>query len=85
MLEMRTREGGGVMLKKIYQELVTIRKELQSIKKRLESMPEVKIFRKPYDTQIHAIIKIPGKDEYVFMKPYEKQEQTPIIRQDRGQ
>ena len=48
-------------------------------------MPEVKIFRKPYDTQIHAIIKIPGKDEYVFMKPYEKQEQTPIIRQDRGQ
>ena len=47
-------------------------------------MPEVKLFRKPYDTQIHAIIKIPGKDEYVFMKPYDKQEQTPIIRQDRG-
>ncbi|MCI8372451.1 MAG: hypothetical protein HFI75_08650 [Lachnospiraceae bacterium] len=73
------------MLKKIYKELKAIRKELQSVEKRLESMPEVKLFRKPYDTQIHAVIKIPGKDEYVFMKPYENQEQTPIIRQDRGQ
>lgn len=72
------------MLKKIYKELKAIRKELQYVEKRLESMPEVKLFRKPYDTQIHAIIKIPGKDEYVFMKPYDKQEQTPIIRQDRG-
>lgn len=72
------------MLRKIYLELKEIRKELQAIKKRLESMPEVELFRKPYDTQIHAIIKIPGKDEYVFMKPYDKQEQTPIIRQDRG-
>lgn len=73
------------MLKKVFKELVKIRKELQSIEKRLESMPEVKLFRRPYDTQIHAIIKIPGKCEYMFMKPYEKQEQTPIIRQDRGQ
>lgn len=37
MLEMRTREGGGVMLKKIYQELVTIRKELQAIRDSLKS------------------------------------------------
>lgn len=77
--------GGENVGKKILKELKEIRKELQAIKNRLESMPEVKLFRKPYDTQIHAIIKIPGKDEYVFMKPYEKQEQTPIIRQDRGQ
>lgn len=73
------------MLIKILAELKEIKKKLQSIEKRLESMPEVKLFRKPYDTQIHAIIKIPGKDEYVFMKPYDKQEQTPMIRQDRDQ
>ena len=44
------------MLKKIFMQLKEIRKELKSIEKRLESMQEVRLFMKPYDTEIHSII-----------------------------
>ena len=44
------------MLKKIYSELVAIRKELQAINKRLESTNDFVLVREPYSTR-YAVIK----------------------------
>ena len=48
-------------MKKIYQELVAIRKELQAIRSILESLPKFTIEREPY-----------GRTQHVVMKPYYK-------------
>lgn len=45
------------MLKKIYQELVAIRKELQDIRSILESLPEVTFDREPYGRAYHVHLK----------------------------
>lgn len=45
------------MLKKIYQELVTIRKELQAIRGSLESLPELTFDREPYGRSRHILLK----------------------------
>ena len=75
------------MLKKIYKELLEIRKELRAIKRMVEFMPKVKLFRKPYSAEVHAIINIPDKDECVFMKTYNKDEcrTETMIRHDSVQ
>ena len=41
------------MLKKIYQELMAIRKELQAIRSNLESCPEFTFDREPYERRYH--------------------------------
>lgn len=43
------------MLKKIYKELVAIRKELQAIRSNLESFPE--FAREPYGRSYHILLK----------------------------
>lgn len=39
------------MLKKIYHELIAIRKELQTVNKRLESTDDFVLVREPYSTR----------------------------------
>ena len=43
------------MLKKIHQELVAIRKELQAIRSSLESSTEVAAIREPYSTNYKLV------------------------------
>lgn len=51
------------MLKKIYQELAAIRKELQAIRNRLENLPEVTFDRVPYGRTYRVSLKPPGKGQ----------------------
>lgn len=44
------------MLKKIYQELVAIRKELQAIRSNLESLPKLTFDREPYGKTHRALL-----------------------------
>ncbi len=50
------------MLRKIYQELVAIKKELQAIRGSLESLPEITFDRDPYRRSYHVSVKPPHKD-----------------------
>lgn len=50
------------MLRKIYKELVAIRKELQAIRSSLESLPEITFDRVPYGRSYHVSLKLPYKD-----------------------
>ncbi len=50
------------MLRKIYHELVAIRKELQAIRGSLESLPEITFDRVPYGRSYHVSLKPPHKD-----------------------
>lgn len=45
------------MLRKIYQELVKIRKELQAINKNLESMDDFVLVREPYSTR-YVVVRV---------------------------
>ena len=45
------------MLKKIYQELLAIRKELQAIRSSLESLPKFTFDGEPYGRALHAHLK----------------------------
>ncbi len=51
------------MLKKIYHELVAIRKELQAIRSRLESLPEITFDRAPYGRNYRVSLKPPCRDQ----------------------
>ncbi len=51
------------MLRKIYWELVAIRKELQAIRSSLESLPRITFSRIPYGRSYHVSLKLPGKDQ----------------------
>lgn len=50
------------MLRKIYQELVAIRKELQAINKSMENLPRITFDRKPYENSYRASLRPPDKD-----------------------
>lgn len=50
------------MLKKIYQELVLIRKELQDIRSILETFPRITFDREPYGRSYHVSLKPHRKD-----------------------
>ncbi len=45
------------MLKKIYHELVAIRKELQAINRNLESADDFVLVREPYSTR-YAVVRV---------------------------
>lgn len=51
------------MLKKIYQELVAIRRELQAIRKSLETLPRITFDRAPYGRSYHVSMKPQCKDQ----------------------
>lgn len=51
------------MLKKIYHELVAIRKELQIIRSNLESFPRIAFDRAPYERSYHMFMKPQRKDQ----------------------
>lgn len=51
------------MLKKIYRELVLIRKELQAIRSDLETFPRITFDRDPYKRSYHAALKPRCKDQ----------------------
>lgn len=50
-------------MKKIYSELVAIRKELQAIRSSLESLPEVTFDRAPYGVSYHVSLRPRHKDQ----------------------
>lgn len=51
------------MWKKIYQELVAIRKELQAIRRSLESLPEITFDREPYGRSRRVLLRPRCKDQ----------------------
>ncbi len=51
------------MWKKIYQELVAIRKELQAIRSSLESLPEITFDREPYERSHRVLLRPRCKDQ----------------------
>lgn len=51
------------MLKKICQELVAIRRELQAIRKSLETLPRITFDRVPYGRSYQVSLKPPCKDQ----------------------
>ena len=58
VLYLRDKEGGvREMLKKIYHELVAIRKELQAINRNLESADDFVLVREPYSTR-YAVVRV---------------------------
>lgn len=50
------------MLKKIYLELVLIRKELRAIRDNLETLPRITFDREPYERNYHASLRPHCKD-----------------------
>lgn len=51
------------MLRKICEELVAIRKELQAIRSNLESFPRITFDRAPYETRYRVSMKPQCKDQ----------------------
>ena len=51
------------MLKKIYLELVAIRKELQAVRSNLEFFPRITFDRAPYEKSWHVSMKPQRKDQ----------------------